>query len=124
MRILADVNIAPRTVTHLRDLGHDVERVGDTLAPSTSDEEIVLAALKDDRIVLTQDLDLSTIVALSGRQAPSIVTLRLSSARIESVNARLEEVLPAIEESLATGALVTIEDRRTRSPRLPLGTEW
>lgn len=123
MRILADVNIAPRTVTHLRDLGHDVERVGDTLVPSTSDEEIVLAALKDDRIVLTQDLDLSTIVALSGRQAPSIVTLRLSSARIESVNARLEEVLPAIEESLATGALVTIEDRRIRSRSLPLGTE-
>lgn len=123
MRILADVNIAPRTVTHLRDLGHDVERVGDTLALSTSDEEIVLAALKDDRIVLTQDLDLSTIVALSGRQAPSVVTLRLSSARIESVSARLEEVLPAIEESLATGALVTIEDRRTRSRSLPLGSE-
>jgi len=123
VRILADVHIAPRTVTHLRHLGHDVERVGDTLAPSSTDEEIVLAALKDDRVVLTQDLDLSTIVALSRRQAPSVVTLRLSSARIERVNARLEEVLPTIERNLATGALVTIEDRRIRSRSLPLGTE-
>lgn len=123
MRILADVHIAPRTVAHLQQLGHEVERVGDTLPPSSTDEEIVIAAMKDDRIVLTQDLDLSTIVALPGRKSPSVVTLRLTSARIETVNARLEAALPAIEDALADGVLVTIEDRRIRSRSLPLGTE-
>jgi hypothetical protein len=35
MRILADVHISPRTVQRLRDLGHDVVRVGESL-PTTA----------------------------------------------------------------------------------------
>ena len=67
-----------------------------------------------------QDLDFSAIVALSGRAAPSVISLRLTSSRIETVNARLEQVLLAIESDLMQGALVTVEDSRLRTRKLPL----
>lgn len=86
MRILADVHIAPRTVAFLCSLGHDVVRVGDVTPADATDESIVQTAAAQDRAVLTQDLDFSAIVALSGRRTPSIISLRLASSRIEHVN--------------------------------------
>ncbi len=121
MRILADVHISPRTVEFLRSLGHDTVRVSDALAPSAADDEIVAEAIRDRRVILTQDLDFSAIVALSGRAVPSVVSLRLTSSRIETVNARLDQLLPVIEPDLMHGTLVTVEDARIRTRKLPLG---
>ncbi len=66
MRILADVQISPRTVELLRLLEHDVVRVGDVLEPTAADDEIVAEAVRDRRVILTQNLDFTAIVALSG----------------------------------------------------------
>ena len=41
MRILADVHNAPRTVSFLRGLGHDVIEVVDRLEPTSTDHAIV-----------------------------------------------------------------------------------
>ncbi len=121
MRILADVHISPRTVEFLRSLGHDTVRVSDALAPTAADHDIVAEAIRDRRVILTQDLDFSAIVALSGRAVPSVISLRLTSSRIETVNARLDQLLPAIESDFVHGALVTVEDSRIRTRKLPLG---
>jgi len=120
VRLLADLNIAPGTVSFLRSLGHDVQRVGDVLAPSATDHEIVEYARRDSRSVVTQDLDFSAIVALSGQAAPSVISLRLASSRIERVNALLAAVLPKIEPDVAAGAIVTVDEHRVRSRGLPI----
>jgi predicted nuclease of predicted toxin-antitoxin system len=70
--------------------------------------------------VLTQDLDFSAIVALSGRVVPSVISLRLSSSRIEQVNSMLEDVLPGVERDLDDGAIVTVQEGRVRRRRLPV----
>ena len=90
MRLLADLHIAPRTVHFLRSLGHDVLRVTDLLPATASDETIVERAAQAQRVILTQDLDMTAIIALSRRQYPSLVTLRLRSVRIEFVNTALQ----------------------------------
>jgi predicted nuclease of predicted toxin-antitoxin system len=90
VRLLADLNIAPRSATFLRSLGHDLIRVNEVLPGGTSDEEIVEFARAHGYAVLTQDLDFSAIVALSGASTPSIISVRLGSARVEAVNRRLE----------------------------------
>jgi len=70
--------------------------------------------------VVTQDLDFSAIVALSGQAAPSVISLRLASSRIERVNALLAAVLPKIEPDVAAGAIVTVDEHRVRSRGLPI----
>ncbi len=104
MRLLADMHIAPRTVRFLRSLGHDVVRVDELLQSTATDVAIVAAATREGRSILTQDLDFSAVVALSGRTAPSVISLRLSSSRVERVNAVLQEVLPGVEQDLLHGA--------------------
>ena len=120
MRLLADLNIAPRTVEFLRSLGHDVVRVDALLPGTASDAEIVEVALRERRTILTQDLDFSALVALSGRSGPSVVSLRLSSSRVERVNQRLQEVLPAVAAEIESGAIVSVEDDGVRVRSLPI----
>jgi predicted nuclease of predicted toxin-antitoxin system len=80
MRLLADLHISPRTVGFLRSLGHDVVRVDDILPSTAADEVIVARAIEEGRTVLTQDLDFLAIIALAGKNVPSLISLRLSSS--------------------------------------------
>lgn len=120
MRLLADLHISPRTVQFLRELGRDILRVSDVLLPTASDHLILAKAAEQERVVLTQDLDFSHRIALSGNASPSLITLRLSSARVEYVNAMLQRTLPELEDEIRTGLMVTVEDHRIRRRRLPL----
>jgi predicted nuclease of predicted toxin-antitoxin system len=120
VKLIADLHISPRTVEHLRGLGHDVVRVIDVLPATASDAAILEHAAQTGRCVLTQDLDFSGLIAVTGKPRPSLVCLRLSSSRIEHVNEILERLLPAWENALLEGCILTVEDRRVRCRRLPI----
>jgi predicted nuclease of predicted toxin-antitoxin system len=120
MRILADVHIAPRTVQFLRSLGHDVERVGEALPGDASDRAIITRAQQQQRAILTQDLDFSAMIALGGAASPSLISLRLSSSRVEQVNEVLSRVLPSLEAHVLAGSIVTVENHRVRRRTLPI----
>jgi predicted nuclease of predicted toxin-antitoxin system len=122
MRLLADAHVSSRTVEFLRTLGHDVQRVVDVLPPASADEAIVELAASDSRIILTQDLDFSAIIALRGESFPSLISLRLSSSRVEHVNGVLERILPQVEAAVVAGSIVTVEDQRIRVRSLPLSS--
>ena len=114
------MHISPDTVRRLNELGHDAIRVSAIMPGNTGDRDIVARAEAEERVVLTQDLDFSDIIALSGTTQPSLITLRLSDSRVENVNRTLESVLPDLESEVATGVIVTVEDGRFRIRRLPV----
>lgn len=120
VRLLADMHISPRTVAFLRELGHDVVRVDKVMLAASTDESIVAEALDGQRVILTQDLRFSAILARADRRAPSLISLRLSSSRIDFVNAILARVLPIVDNDVRTGVIVTVEDDRIRTRRLPI----
>lgn len=123
MKLLADLHISPRTVEFLRSLGHEVVRVHEILPVTATDEEIVTRAIEERRVILTQDLDLSALIALSGKSFPSLISLRLHSSRIEYVNALLEKILPALENDMLQGMIIAVEDERIRRRPLPIKQE-
>ena len=120
MKLLADLHISPRTVEFLVSLGHDIVRINSILPVTSPDELIVARAIEEQRTILTQDLDFSALIALTGETLPSLITLRLSSSRIEYVNAVLQKVLPALEQDVGIGMLITVEDERVRRRPLPI----
>lgn len=63
-RIIADENVEPGTRRYLRQLGRDVEWVGDVveLGTGASDVEIAAYSSRTCRLVLTQDDDFLTDV--------------------------------------------------------------
>jgi len=114
------MNISPKTVESLSKKGWDIIRVSNILPVNTSDQEILDLARQEGRVVVTQDLDFSALLALGGFDQPSLITLRLSVSDPESINQRLLELLPQLEDALSGGCAVTIEDIRIRIRRLPI----
>jgi len=120
IRLLADMNISPQTVTFLQQQGWDIVRVVEVLPATTPDPEIMEFARREERVIVTQDLDFSTLLALGGYNQPSLITLRLSASDPDTVNQKLIKVLPGVEELLEEGCAVTIQDTNVRIRKLPI----
>jgi len=114
------MNISPKTVEALRQQGWDIVRVSQFLPANASDQQVLDLARQKNRVVVTQDLDFSTLLALGGYESPSLITLRMSVSDPETVTRRLLEILPRIEQTLQEGCAVTIEDVAIRVRRLPI----
>ena len=120
MQFLADMNISPKTVEALRQYGWDIIRVSQFLSVNASDQEILEYARQEDRIVITQDLDFSMLLALGGYNRPSLITLRLVVSDPDVVTCKLLEIVPRFEQILQEGCTLTIEDVVVRVHRLPI----
>lgn len=120
MRLIADVHISPLTVAALKVQGYDIVRTTDLLPATAADAEILELARVQGRVILTQDLDFSMLVALGNYGLPSLITLRLSSVKPDLVTQKLLDVLPTVETELTEGAAVTINDDSVRIRKLPI----
>jgi predicted nuclease of predicted toxin-antitoxin system len=77
VRYLADHHISQRTVSLLRARGFDIYRASDVLPVNAEDLEILELARREDRTVVSQDLDYSALLASKGYNRPSVISLRL-----------------------------------------------
>jgi predicted nuclease of predicted toxin-antitoxin system len=121
VRFLADMGVSLRVVDWLRSSGHDAIHLREEGLQTLPNGEIFQKALREERIVLTFDLDFGEIVAASGGGSVSVVLFRMRNTRAEFVLQRLEIVLRQSTEDLAEGAVVLVEDGRYRVRRLPIG---
>jgi predicted nuclease of predicted toxin-antitoxin system len=121
VRFLVDANLSPRLSVSLTDDGHDAVHVGDLGMSRATDAEILDAADRDDRIVLSADTDFGTLLAMSNRSRPSVLLLRLTGPRrTEQLAAVLLANLPAVADALDAGSVVVLEDGRIRVRSLPM----
>lgn len=121
MRFLADMGVSMRVVEWLRSSGHDTIHLRDEGLQRLPNGQIFEKAIREQRIVLTFDLDFGEIVAGSGGASVSVILFRLRNTRAEFVVRRLESVLEQSTEELAQGAVVLVEDGRHRVRRMPIG---
>lgn len=120
LRFLVDMNLSPKTVTNLQQHGWDIIRVSQILPMDAEDSEILEFARQDNRVIITQDLDFSSLLALGNYQRPSLITLRLSNPDPEIITQKLLENIFHISEDLMEGCAITIDDKRIRVRRLPI----
>ncbi len=63
-------------------------------------------------VVVTLDSDFHALLALSNASSPSVIRIRLEGLKGPDVARIVHEVASLIEEDLAAGAAVTVNDRR------------
>jgi predicted nuclease of predicted toxin-antitoxin system len=73
LRFIADVHISPLTVITLQQQGYDILRITDLLPATAPDSDILELARVENRVIVTQDLDFSMLVALGKYDQPSII---------------------------------------------------
>jgi predicted nuclease of predicted toxin-antitoxin system len=122
LRFLADMGVSHQVVEWLRTKGHEAVHLRDEGLQRLPNGEIFQKAGREQRIVLTFDLDFGEILAASGRQIVSVILFRLRNTRTGFVIQRLDDVLNQSSAELMQGTIVIVEDGRHRVRRLPIGS--
>jgi len=121
VKLLVDMNLAPSWAGRLARSGLEAVHWSSVGAPTAPDAEILSWARENGFVVVTNDLDFSAILAATAGRAPSVVQVRmqdlLSDTAVNAVASALEEC----RESVAGGALLSIDESGTRVRMLPLG---
>jgi predicted nuclease of predicted toxin-antitoxin system len=122
VKLLVDANLSPRVVSALNAAGHDVVHVFDVGLGSATDRVILLWAESRSRTIVSSDSDFGALLARHDRARPSFVLLRhLNDLSVDEQITLLVAGLPAVEQELDAGAVVTFARGRVRSRRLPFG---
>jgi predicted nuclease of predicted toxin-antitoxin system len=114
------MGVSYAVVTHLRSIGHDVVHLRDIGMQRMPDDEVFALAAREQRIILTFDLDFAKLAAAAGMQWPSIVIFRLNDTRVTQLIERLTRALAVATPDLVAGAIVVVDDARIRVRELPI----
>jgi predicted nuclease of predicted toxin-antitoxin system len=122
VRFLADMCVDVRIVKWLEQNGHDAIHLRDQGLHRMPNGEIFEKAIREDRIVITFDLDFGEIAALTAGRRVSVILFRLKNTRTNNVIERLSSVIERFAEVLKKGAILTVEDTRYRVRNFPIAT--
>ena len=123
LEFLTNMNISPLTVEKLRKKGWSIVRVSEVMDRGSKDIDILIYAQQQNKVVITQDLDFSAILALGGYGKPSLINLRLENPRPDLVTSRIIEVVSNMEKELEEGVVITVDETSARYRNLPIRLE-
>lgn len=92
-RFLLDESTNYRIAPHLRRLRHDVTAIGQDYPASLRDIDILAIAVRERRIVITNDKDFGELVVRETRAHTGVILFRLGAVTTEELIARLDDVL-------------------------------
>jgi predicted nuclease of predicted toxin-antitoxin system len=118
--LLVDANLAPAVAVSLRRAGHDAVHVSEVGMAAAPDIAILQRAVAEQRSIVTFDLDFVHLLAVGGLAQPSLILVRMRSARTADVVARLTAVLVREAAILERSAIVTVDEHKLRVHELPL----
>ena len=116
------MNLSPRWVAFLAAAGHQAvhwSSIGPGDAPDTA---LIADAREQQAVILTQDLDFGTLLAISGASLPSVVQVRAQATLPTDIGRQVVAALDASDEYLRSGALVTVNPTSHRVSVLPLSS--
>jgi predicted nuclease of predicted toxin-antitoxin system len=113
-----------RIVKWLQQNGHDATHLRDQGLHRMPNGEIFEKAIREDRIVITFDLDFGEIAALTAGRRASVILFRLKNTRTNNVIERLSSVIERFADVLKKGSILTVEDTRCRVRYFPIATDF
>jgi len=121
VRIVVDMNLSVEWITELANNGWSAVHwsvVGD---PRADDTVIMEWARANGHVVFTHDLDFGAALALTHATGPSVLQVRGQDVLPEHTGAVVISALRNHDAALAAGALVVVEEKKSRVRVLPIG---
>jgi len=115
-RFLVDEDMPVQTAEELRKHGHDAQDVRDLHLRGMSDEAIFEYASKEQRTVITRDLDYGQM-AMSFPNHSGVVLVRVEGLRSPRIIEEVVRRLPEVEEGDFAGNIIVLEAGRVRIRR-------
>lgn len=116
IKLLLDANLSPETRDYLiKTFLFDVIDIITEKKSGLSDEEIVLFAKKERRIIVTFDLDFGEIYHFKEKGKIGIIVLRLEDQTVESVNKMLYKFFSSYAKKVnMSNSLVVLKENKIR----------
>jgi predicted nuclease of predicted toxin-antitoxin system len=117
LRFLADESCDFLVVRALRAVGYDVAAVAE-LSPRAPDADVIALAVKEQRVLLTEDKDFGQLVFAANRESGGVILIRYPSTQ----RARLADVIVGLviaEGRSLRGTFAVLQPGRVRLTRSP-----
>ena len=117
MKIKLDENIPVRLAGDLAILGHDVDTVASEGLKGKPDGDVWNSARRDERFLITQDLDFSDIRQFQPGTHPDLLLVRLREPGANALLGRIQAVVQAEGLDSFARCFVVLTDRKLRIRR-------
>lgn len=123
MKFRRDMGVSQTVINTLRNNGYDAIHLRDQSLQKLADDNIVIKAKAEKRVILTFDLDFGELLAFSGDTLPSVIIFRLEKANPDYVLSKLSPILQKYQDVLQSGAIIVIKDNSYPIRNLPIINE-
>ena len=120
LKFLIDMNLSPQWAPVLEKHGWQAVHWAAIGAQGASDEEIMAWARARQYVVFTHDLDFGAMLALSHEAGPSVLQIRAEDTLPDYLEGPVVAALNQHEADLSAGALVVVDESRSRVRVLPI----
>ena len=120
MKFIVDMPLSPDLAEWLNQQGHDAAHAFQSGFAEASDEAILAWARREQRVVITADLDYPRLLALTQSEGPGIILFRGGNYSERETVQRLRRLLAIVPHNELPNTIVVIEKYRIRRRRLPL----
>ena len=120
LKIVVDMNLTPEWIPFLTAQGYNAVYWRNVGKCYDHDSTIMLWAVLNGHVVLSNDLDFSSLLALTRMSGPSVVQIRRKLLLPDHLGKELVFVLRTCEAELSKSALVVMTETKCRIRILPL----
>ena len=114
------MNLSPEWVAVLQRHGSDAVHWSSVGDPRATDPEVMAWAKAAQHVVFTHDLDFGAILAATRAEGPSVFQVRTQDVTPAHLEPLVVAALRSHEAALQDGALVTVDETRSRVRILPI----
>ena len=112
--------LSPDLAQWLRAEGYDAVHANELSMHRTPDSEILQVAGRDDRVVITADLDFPRLLAALGSTGPGLILLRGGNYSEAESRDCVRRVLMSIAQAELSKSIVVVDRERNRRRWLPV----
>ncbi len=112
--------LSPALAAWLAQSGHEAVHAADVGLHNASDATILERARRDQRVLVTADLDYPRLLALTEGQGPGLILFRGGNFSEKESVERLHRALETVPTDELPHSVIVIEKYRIRRRRLPI----
>jgi predicted nuclease of predicted toxin-antitoxin system len=120
MNFLLDMPVSPTLLQVIQDHGYQGVHAAQIGQHSASDVELLAIARREDRVIITADLDFPRLLALSSERGPGIILFRGGNYSDQEMRTLLDKVLREVPETKLRHSVCVVDKERVRIRLLPL----
>ncbi|MEJ2734567.1 MAG: DUF5615 family PIN-like protein [Anaerolineae bacterium] len=120
MKALLDMPVSSSLLSVLEAHGHEGIHAHQVGLDRATDRELLLVARRENRIVITADLDFPRLLALSSAEGPGLILFRGGNYSDAEMRDLLDRVLTEIAPEILETSVCVVDRKRIRYTRLPL----